>query len=724
MREKYEKKGFSKDQIDEIEIGMEKGLKISHYAKKEFLAIQMRQIRLGLEEHLPVARYAKPEYDWFQMEEIREGLKSGLDVSKYDDPEMSYEIMRQIRKGLSQGIELPYKKGMSAGILKELRRAMLAKVNITPYIREGYKEEQLQEIRKAIENGINIEPYISVNYNGAGLHEIVKGLESKLDVSVYAKENYSWQQMREIRLGLKGRIKTEIYANVLFNWRQMREIRLGLEEGLPMEQYASLMYTEKEMAIKRNELAEAFTQESSSDTEFIKKLGDSTEQLDISIELSKDEMKAILVFNTNNKKIDKDTLYLHLFKAGIIYGVNEEAVNMITKGICKDNQLVIANGTPPEIGEDGRYEFFFRTDVTKKPIIQEDGTVDYRNIDWMENVAKDQKIAYYHEATDGKEGRTVTGKALPTKRGKELRMLAGKGFELLPDKKTYVSAKSGKIEFVDDKIMITDLLELEDVTISTGDIHFDGSVHVKGNVGKGVHIKAEKDIVVDGFVEGAILDAHGDIVLKKGCNASGSGQISCSGDLMAKFLEGAIIYSQGTVKINYCMNCDIHAEKAIEVNGMIAGGTSYAGGGITAGDIGNYTGLKTTVQAGKNDKFYKMEAQLNGKIHGVEEELKMLQRTFEDFQRFPVEIRNTHPVYLKLEDSIYNKKTEHEKLLEQKMSMEKQKELFDEAVIVIRKTLYEGTYVEINGATWHAKEHNRVTLKEDGGRVSIINEIR
>lgn len=722
MREKYRKQGFSEDQIDEIEIGHQKGLKVSLYAKKEFLAIQMHQIRLGLEENLPVSKYAKPEYDWFQMGEIREGLKDGVDVSKYADPKLSYEIMRQIRKGLAQGIELPFHQGWSAGILREVRKALLDKVNIIKYIREGYKEEQLKEIRKAIANGIDIDPYISIDFNGAGLHEIVEGLESKLDVTLYAKTMYNWQQMREIRLGLKDRVQTSYYTNVLFNWRQMREIRLGLEEGLPVQQYASLMFTEKEMAVKRKKLSELYIQQPTKETVYIeKKIVDVKENLDFSINVSRDEMEAVLIFHSKNKQIDKQTLLAHLVKAGIVHGISEEAANIVIKGICREDYIVIARGTQPERGKDGEYEFFFRTELTKKPTVLEDGTVDYKNIDWMESVKKNQKIAYYHEAEEGNPGKTVTGKELPSRKGKELKMLSGKGFELLPDRKTYVSAKDGKIEYVNDKILITDLLVLDDVTISTGNIHFDGSIHVRGNVGRGVSITATRDITVDGFVEAADLSAQGDILLKKGCNASGQGKITCGKDLMARFLEGARIYSKGSVKINYCMNCEIEAENAIEVNGMIAGGTSYAGGTINAAEIGNHTGLRTIVQVGQNEAFMKRETQLNSKIFEVEEELKLLQRSFEDFQKYPVEVRNTNPVYLKLDDAIYTKKSEHEKLLEARLSMSKLKERFEGAKITVRGTVHEGSIIEISGASWRAKKVSRVTLRKEGNRVAIIN---
>lgn len=723
VRKKYEKEGFSKDQIDEIEIGIQKGLKVSHYAKKEFLAIQMHQIRLGLEEKLAVNKYASIEYDWLQMEEIRKGLKSGVDVSKFAYPKMSYEVMRQIRKGLEQGIELPYRNGWSAGVLRELRRALLAKVNIIKYIREGYKEEQLREIRKAIEGGIDIDPYISIGYNGACIHEIVEGLESKLDVSIYVKEEYNWQQMREIRLGLKDRVDINYYTNVLYNWQQMREIRLGLEEGLAVDSYATLMYTEREMVKKRNELSASYVQMASEKNEYIEQTLDSKEELDFSINISKDEMEAIIVFHTNNRKMDKENLFTNLFKAGITHGIEESAVNLILKGTSPQEYLVIARGTKPEQGTDGSYEFFFRTNLSKKPVILEDGSVDYKNIDWMESVKKNQKIAYYHEAQEGTDGKTVTGKVIPARKGKELKMLSGKGFELLTDRKTYISAKDGKIEYVNDKIMITDMLELDDVTTTTGNIQFDGSVHIRGNIGRGVSINSTKDIIVDGFVEAADLSAQGDIILKKGCNASGGGSINAGKDLMARFLEGARIHTQGSVKINYCMNCDIYAEEKIEVTGMIAGGVSYAAGGIKAADIGNISGIRTIIRVGEDEEFLKREALLNGKICEVEEELQMLRRATEDFQRkYPVEIRNTNPVYLKLEDAVYTKKMGLEKLTNAKDSMNQYKEKFKDADIEVTRSIYEGSYIEISGATWRAKNVNRVTLRKEGSRVAIISQ--
>ena len=66
---------FTRNQLEEIQKGLEQKLNVSAYAKKEFLAIQMQQIRLGLQDNLPVEKYADPSFDWFQIEQIASILK-------------------------------------------------------------------------------------------------------------------------------------------------------------------------------------------------------------------------------------------------------------------------------------------------------------------------------------------------------------------------------------------------------------------------------------------------------------------------------------------------------------------------------------------------------------------------------------------------------------------------------------------------------------------------
>lgn len=239
--------GFSQSQITQIEEGRQAGVDVSVYARKEFAAMHMRQIRLGLMEGLAVERYATPEYDWFQMEEIRLGMEEGIDINCYASPEIPYEKMRQIRKGLVAGVVLTAYLGLEPGILRQLRKAAVAKVDIRDYIEAGYRAEQLEEIRLALEKKLDIGPYLSKDLRGDAIQEIRLGLEAGIDVSLYAKAHFCWQQMREIRLGLENRVDVQYYLKEFFAWQQMHEIRLGLEQGVDVSRYADLMYTAKDM---------------------------------------------------------------------------------------------------------------------------------------------------------------------------------------------------------------------------------------------------------------------------------------------------------------------------------------------------------------------------------------------------------------------------------------------------------------------------------------------
>ena len=59
---------------------------------------QLEQIAMGLLKGLDVSSYADPKFNWDQMWEINEGLKEGLDVSGYADPKINYQKMKNIRE--------------------------------------------------------------------------------------------------------------------------------------------------------------------------------------------------------------------------------------------------------------------------------------------------------------------------------------------------------------------------------------------------------------------------------------------------------------------------------------------------------------------------------------------------------------------------------------------------------------------------------------------------
>lgn len=98
----FKVQGFNKDQLDELEDGLKKGLNVEKYADKRFNDCQMHQIKEGLEAGVNVDYYTNPDFDIFQMYEIKEGLKVGIDPSEYADPAYCWEYMEEIRDRLEK----------------------------------------------------------------------------------------------------------------------------------------------------------------------------------------------------------------------------------------------------------------------------------------------------------------------------------------------------------------------------------------------------------------------------------------------------------------------------------------------------------------------------------------------------------------------------------------------------------------------------------------------
>lgn len=718
--------GFVPDQISEIREGSDAGLDTSVYAKKEFLAIQMRQIRLGMMEKLHVQIYAIPEFDWFQMEEIRKGMQQGVDIKRYANPGISYAKMRQIRIGLQAGVDLSSCLKLDAGVIRELRKAQLSQVNIAEYINEGYEPEQLEQIRLALEKGIDASAYLCRELRGASIREICQGLESGVDVSCYAGMECGWRQMREIRLGLEHRVDVKLYQSPLYSWSQMHEIRLGLESGLDVSSFRSLMYTAKEMHLKRIALMEGNKRKKAVEPVDQPPLGAlqiSDKSETAKLHISADEMQVQLEICGGQDGIGREDILNMLKTAGITQGIREEGIKEATEGKAGKRFVLAAEGAVPKNGADGWYEFFFRTDFKKEPKLLPDGSVDYQNSEWFVMVEEGQKLATYHEAEEGTDGYTVTGKVLPARKGREKSVLTGRGFKLSEDKRTYISAVSGKIELHDSRMEISKMLVVPEVTLATGNVNFNGSVYVKGNVGGGTVIKAEEDVIVDGFVESATIECGGGILLRQGANASGNGLLKAGKGIKGKFFETIELRCEESIQANYCMNCDMYTKKKIIVSGRkgaLVGGSAYAAEGIDCYYIGNRMGCETHIRMGVNEQFLKKQQEIVERISEAAKELQILKNAQTDIEKkYPPKVYHTMDIYRKIEDAVFTKTEEIKHLGGYRNLLEKADLKLKEVKAIVRGRIYEGVVVEISGVRWFAKEARNVTVRRNGARIAV-----
>lgn len=701
-----ETNNYSADQLREIEEGKNAGIDTTLYEDERYLAIQMRQIKLGLISGVSVIFYANPGFDWFQMEEIRLGLEHHIDVSMYANQSLSYMQMRQVRKGLEAGIDLSPYLIFPPMVVREIRKGLRSKIDILEYANKGYDAKQLEQIRIAIDNGTDIDPYLDIHLSAPSIEEIGIGLKEDLDVSQYAKLEYSWLQMRELRKGLERRLDISKFASPLYSPEQMHEIRRGLERGIPVDNYRRMRYSASDMRRMRLALEESLKQTSEAgytDFDDLEKLIDYGEKRESTyhIMMGADNMDAFLFIDSPLFSLTEDEVLKAAWDAGIHRGMQRSEIKVAVSKENPSTMYTIAIGKMPKRGVDGYYEYFFRTDIDGKPKVLPDGSVDYQNIEWFDTVKKGERIALYHPAENGIDGFNVLGDNLIAINGTELPVLKGTGFHVDEDNCTYISDFDGMISMVDGVVTVKNLLELDEVNQATGNVFFSGNVHIKGDVGAGVIIRCMNDVIIDGFVEGATIRADGDIILRSGMNGDGRGILSAGKNITGKFLESVSAYATGTIQVNSAVNCTLVADDRIEIsksNGTILGGTATAFKGMKIQNIGNHTGLKTVIRAGISDKLSKKASDINAAIKTSQDELRIFQNAlFEYESKLPPDVRAAHPMYIKLQNAIYTKNLELERLNAERQAVYAELDEAAMAIIEVEGHVYEGAVIEIGG---------------------------
>lgn len=359
-----------------------------------------------------------------------------------------------------------------------------------------------------------------------------------------------------------------LYANRLLSHTQMKEIRLGLEAGLDVSSYCGLIHSATDMKEKRLALISGKTSKTSLVDDKDSLLNSLRKnEFVISIEDNGNKAYAYIPWVPGNM-VSKEDIYNDLQRREIVFGIKHEAIAELIDKKRMNEKVLIAEGVPARKGKDGWFEFFVRLDMPRIPAPLPDGGVDYVNIEAFEMVDEGEKIALYHPAEKGSNGKNIYGETIHADNGMDKKPLRGEGFLIAPDGVTYLSRMNGKFEYLNGRIIITNMLVVkEDVTSVTGKLEVDGSVYVIGSIYSGGCIKATGDIIIEHNVEMGRLIAGGNVMIKKGSCSRHDCFIEAGGEVSGSFFEAANINARGNVKANYIMNSNINTLGRVIVSG-------------------------------------------------------------------------------------------------------------------------------------------------------------
>ncbi|SET37362.1 hypothetical protein SAMN05660297_02197 [Natronincola peptidivorans] len=327
----------------------------------------------------------------------------------------------------------------------------------------------------------------------------------------------------------------------------------------------------------------------------------------IQVVLSSDKMEAKIKFNVNEAEFEsmKSNLQTEILSAleyeNVTYGI---LYDILKQELQFQKEMVIAKGVAPINGEDAKIKYVDL--LEKKPVIREDGKVDYYEMNLIHKVNTNDWIGEKISATEGEAGRTVTNQILPPKAGKDnlLRYDTKTVKESLENGKIVLRALvDGAVTFEEGKIKVLNHLIINgDVDFDTGNINFNGYVTIKGIVSDGFSVKADKDISIEGTMGiGAIerlTSKDGDIFIKGGISGKGKAIIEAGKNVFVKYANDCTIFAKENINIGlYAMDTHLHA-KNILVNsekGKIIGGSLNAEAKIKVYTIGNISERRTVV---------------------------------------------------------------------------------------------------------------------------------
>ena len=555
-------------------------------------------------------------------------------------------------------------------------------------------------------------------YSDAQLIEIKKGLDHRLDVDVFSDVRYSGRQMREIRYGLERGLDISYYANPYFRERQMKEIRIGLQDGLDVSSYARLVYSATDMKEKRL----ALYKEKYADQ--IKKCMYDYDDKETGLHVYVEEglMEAGIVLKKPLSSTFKKSDLRKLMKSyDINYGFAEDELPSNLANLPLNVKIPIMFGIHPVEGTDGVYEYTFDIEEEKKPVVKEDGSVEYFAPKAYKNVKRGDVVAIYHPATKGESGLTVTGYELEGMFGNEAEPLVSDDIILTQDKTKYLSKKEGVLTYQDGKVKIIDFLEFKnDVTYMDGKITFDGTVKINGNVLDNAEIVSSGDIIISGKVTSCKLTAGGDVVITGGANGDETGSIIAKGKITAAFLENITVESGSDIEVGYALNSNIKCDGVFTTKGkksLVCGGSVSAARGMVVGTLGSKAMTKTIVEVGSvSDDSEEYTALYKDK--SIEQEhIKKIKETM------GVMIQKLGPVPARQNEQFIKLQTtldEYERVL--KDIQAKLDELDAERIkrnsitVQVTQRVHENTIISVNGNRIMMKEDHKGTVFQSEGR--------
>jgi uncharacterized protein (DUF342 family) len=429
-----------------------------------------------------------------------------------------------------------------------------------------------------------------------------------------------------------------------------------------------------------------------------------------------------------------NSLIKELDTSGIKRGVSKKRLTSLVEQCTQALpgevfEELIAKGLPPRVGKSSQLKPLVQNALDRilKPQTVGSARVDMRNLGAIICVQKGTELLRRMHPTDGRNGYSVGGDVIKAKSGEWIKFRPGDGTVISDgDENLLLADIAGMPKFKDQKMWVDDIFTCKGVNVGSGNVDYDGSVLVNGDVTEKMEICATGDVTVNGFVESATIQAGGDIIITEGAmgkvNDSAteySTSLTSKGSVHVQHGQGLDINCNGNVTVGRQLaysriNCrgKVTVGAIDRPNGNIFACTIKCQNALTAGTIGAVSGSNLSVDF--SDGFNTL---LERKDTLDELLMKIKQNNIRHHERMNIINSKFIPQDMQGRvdeaNQMFQNETQLLQWLENKAKeMHNSKEKYQTDIQLIgNKRVYPGVVVKLNNRTWRAeREYDRAKI--------------
>jgi len=309
-----------------------------------------------------------------------------------------------------------------------------------------------------------------------------------------------------------------------------------------------------------------------------------------------------------NEPLTAERLHSLISDAGICFGLDNGAIERLAADPVTGESLLIATGEPPRHGTDAALEYLFDVSPKREPKVDAQGRIDYKDLNFIQSARAGQVLVRKTPVEPGTAGKSVLGKEVAPRSGRDRQIIRGANTHLAPDGLTLMASIDGSIIFKSGSISVQPSQSIPgSVDSSTGNINCVGSLKVQKDISSEFKVVVNGDLEVGGNIEDAAVEVTGNVLVRGGFFGSGKGVIIAGGDVTVKYAENQKIRAAGSVTIGgEVLNCDICAGDTVIVQGKlgrIGGGNVAAKHLVRATAFGNDASVLTHVHVAYDMKL-------------------------------------------------------------------------------------------------------------------------